>query len=245
MNLHSLEPESSASAIPPLPRILFIAAFCQQMYVNTSALKSQSDYTIIFSLNYTMVKRMKKAILIFLCVFAFIFTVWYMQFGGLTENSGALSKTGLIHPVYFSVWGISVFAAIYANLLFAYKSLLHKRRFQYILFSVSAIGMLLTLTCDFNYENKLQYILHCTGSLTFSVLTGVCVFMLFLLDYQKSRMFATFTYIIGLLLITDLILLLIFQENALIEAVPILFALILLPTLNFTNLFKEKAYAAR
>ena len=99
MNLHSLEPESSASAIPPLPRILFIAAFCQQMYVNTSALKSQSDYTIIFSLNYTMVKRMKKAILIFLCVFAFIFTVWYMQFGGLTENSGALSKTGLIHPV--------------------------------------------------------------------------------------------------------------------------------------------------
>lgn len=58
-------------------------------------------------------------------------------------------------------------------------------------------------------------------------------------------MFATFTYIIGLLLITDLILLLIFQENALIEAVPILFALILLPTLNFTNLFKEKAYAAR
>lgn len=94
-----------------------MTAFLQQMYVNTSALKSQSDYTIIFSLNYTMVKRMKKAILIFLCVFAFIFTVWYMQFGGLTENSGALSKTGLIHPVYFSVWGISVFAAIYANLL--------------------------------------------------------------------------------------------------------------------------------
>ena len=192
-----------------------------------------------------MVKRMNKAIMIFLSAFAFIFTLWYMQFGSLIENSGALSRTGLVHPVYFSIWGISAFAAIYANLLFAYKTLLHKHKFQYVLFSVSAIGMILTLACDFDYSKKLQYILHCSGSLTFSVLTGICVFMLFLLNYRKSKMFAVFTYIIGLLLITDLILLLIFQENALIEAVPILFALVLLPTLNFTNLFKEKAYAAR
>ena len=188
---------------------------------------------------------MNKAIMIFLSAFAFIFTLWYMQFGSLIENSGALSRTGLVHPVYFSIWGISAFAAIYANLLFAYKTLLHKHKFQYVLFSVSAIGMILTLACDFDYSKKLQYILHCSGSLTFSVLTGICVFMLFLLNYHKSKMFAVFTYIIGLLLITDLILLLIFQENALIEAVPILFALVLLPTLNFTNLFKEKAYAAR
>lgn len=192
-----------------------------------------------------MVKRMNKAIMIFLSAFAFLFTVWYMQFGNLIENSGALSKTGLIHPVYFSIWGISAFAAIYTNLLFAYKTLLHKHKFQYILFSFSAIGMILTLACDFDYSKKLQYMLHCAGSLTFSVLTGICVFMLFLLNYRKSRIFAIFTYIIGLLLITDLILLLIFQENALIEAVPILFALVLLPILNFTNLFKEKAYAAR
>ncbi len=105
--------------------------------------------------------------------------------------------------------------------------------------------MLFTLICDFDYAKETEYLLHCCGSLTFSVSTGCCVFLLFLMNYAKNKKFALFTYIIGGILITDFILLLIFKENALIETGPVIFALILLPVLNFTDLFKEKEYAAR
>ena len=178
-------------------------------------------------------------------VFSVVYTLWYMNFGSLKENSGALSKTGLIHPVYFTFWGICVFTALYANLLLAYKTLIKERKFQYFLCAFSAVGMILTLTCDFDYTKKAQYFLHCAGSLTFSVLTVICVFLLFLLNYKKGKLFALFTYITAAISLTDLIFLLIFQETALIEAIPVLFALILLPVVNFTNLFKEKEYAAR
>ncbi len=188
---------------------------------------------------------MKKAILIFFSAAALLFTLWYMHFGSLTENSGALSKTGLNHPVYFSVWGILTFFGIYTNLLYAYKIFLKNFKIQYFFCFLSVIGMLFTLICDFDYAKETEYLLHCCGSLTFSVSTGCCVFLLFLMNYAKNKKFALFTYITGGILITDFILLLIFKENALIETGPVIFALILLPVLNFTDLFKEKEYAAR
>ena len=55
---------------------------------------------------------MKKAFLILLPCCAAVYTLWYMHFGSLTQNSGALSVTGLEHPVLFAVWGILVFAAL-------------------------------------------------------------------------------------------------------------------------------------
>lgn len=168
-----------------------------------------------------------------------------MHFGSLTENSGALSKTGLVHPILFAIWGAVTFAALYSNIIFAYKILLNKYKYQYLCCIASAAGMVLTVSCDFDYSERLQYFLHCAGTLTFSVLTSICVFLLFLFNYRRSRLFAAFTYIIGSILICDLVLLIIFKENALIEAVPIIFVLTLLPVMNFSNLFKEKAYASR
>ncbi|MDE5670807.1 MAG: hypothetical protein K2I14_05025 [Eubacterium sp.] len=188
---------------------------------------------------------MRKALIIAVSAIAVIFTLWYMHFGSLTENSGALSVTGLSHPVYFTIWGILAFCGIFSNLFLAYKQLLPKYRFQNLLFAMSAIGMILTLAFDFDYSLYVQYILHCFGSLLFSVSTAACVFLLFFLNFSKSKMFKIFTYIIGAVLIIDLGMLLIFKETALIEAVPVLFALIILPVLNFTSFFKEKEYASR
>ncbi|MDE6111543.1 MAG: hypothetical protein K2F65_06480 [Eubacterium sp.] len=188
---------------------------------------------------------MKKYLFITVSILAVIFTIWYMHFGSLTENSGALSVTGLDHPVYFTIWGVLTFTGIYANLLLAYKKLLPKVHFQYIFFGLSAIGMLLTLSCDFDYSIYIQYVLHCFGSLLFSVSTATCVFLLFFLNAKRNKVFTYFTWIIGTILIADLILLLIFKESALIEAVPVLFALIVLPILNFSTLFKDKEYASR
>ncbi|MDE5604290.1 MAG: hypothetical protein K2I73_01765 [Eubacterium sp.] len=183
--------------------------------------------------------------LIITSAFAVVFTLWYLHFGSLTENSGALSVTGIEHPVYFTIWGVLTFAGIYGNLMFAYKKLLPKLHFKYIFFALSAIGMSLTLSCDFDYSIYIQYVLHCFGSLLFSVSTGTCVFLLFFLNYKRNKMFSVFTIIIGFILIADLILLLIFKETALIESVPVLFALIILPVLNFTSMFKDKEYASR
>lgn len=188
---------------------------------------------------------MKKVILIFLSAIALVYTLWYMHFGSLVDNSGALSTTGLSHPVAFTVWGVLTFAALYSNILYAYAQLPNKHKFQYCLCGVSAIGMILTLACDFDYYKQTEYLLHCAGSLAFSILTGICVFALFLLNYKRSKLFAIFTYIIGAILIIDLIMLIIFKQNALIETVPVIFALVTLPIVNFTDLFKEKAYAAR
>lgn len=186
---------------------------------------------------------MNKSVLVFLSVSAVIFTIWYMHFGNLTDNSGALSKTGLIHPVYFTIWGALAFSALYSNLLYAYKKYLSKYRFQYYLAFLAGIGMLLTVTCKFDYSLKAQYFLHCAGSLAFSVLTGILVFLLCLLNYRKNLLFKILTYAIGLILSADGILLIIFKETALIEAVPVLFGLIILPAINL--IYKEKVYAAR
>ncbi|MDE5996166.1 MAG: hypothetical protein K2G56_04545, partial [Eubacterium sp.] len=133
----------------------------------------------------------------------------------------------------------------YGNLLLAYKKLLPNLHFQFIFFALSAIGMLLTLSCDVDYSIYIQYVLHCIGSLLFSISTGTCVFLLLFLNARRNKVFTCFSWMIGAILITDLILLLIFKETALIEAVPVLFGLIILPILNFSTLFKDKEYASR
>lgn len=188
---------------------------------------------------------MRKVLNIAVSAIAVVFTLWYMHFGSLTENNGAFSVTGLSHPVYFTIWGILTFCGIFGNLFFAYKRFLPNCNFQYILFVISAVGMILTLAFDFDYSLYVQYILHCMGSLLFSISTAAGVFLLFFLNFSKSKMFKIFTYIIGAVLMIDLGMLLIFKETALIEAVPVLFALIILPVLNFTSFFKEKEYASR
>ena len=188
---------------------------------------------------------MKKIVLISLSACAIIYTLWYMHFGSLTDTSGALSTVALSHPIAFKIWGLLTFFALYSNILYAYDNLPRKHKFQNVLFDISALGMGFTIFTDYDFAKKTEYILHCVGALTFSAATGFCVFMLFLLNYKRGKLFAVFTYVIGAILITDLMLLIIIKENALIETAPIIFALILLPVLNFTNLFKEHEYASR
>jgi len=166
-----------------------------------------------------------------------------MHFGSLTKNSGALSKTGLIYPATFTVWGIITYFSLHLNIIFGLKKINKINIIFYILSAFAGIGMILTLACDFDYLLKLQYYLHCIGSLAFSVITGIMVFTLFLFQCNKGRLYKAFAVIIGIILFCDCIFLLIFKETALIEAVPIIFGLITLPIFNFY--IKDKEYAAR
>lgn len=170
-----------------------------------------------------------------------IYTIWYMHFGAPTQNAGALSKIGLTHPIYFAIWGVMTYTSLASGIIIGYKK--HCKTKVYIpLLIVTGIGMALTLTCDFDFDKKVQYFLHCGGSLAFSVITGITIFTLFLLNYKKDNIFKIFTYITALILIVDFVLLLIYKETGLIEALPIFAGYILLSTIN---LRREKIEATR
>ena len=164
---------------------------------------------------------------------AAVYTIFYMSLNDLTSNEGALSKTGLSHPVLFFIWGTLVYIALYINIFSLAKTFGRITSFH-IIFAVSAlIGMGLTLFFKFDYSLKTQYFLHCAGSLIFSVCTGVA-------GFKKNVFNAVLTMIIGVILLTDLILLIIFKQNALIETVPVLFALIAMPVTLAYNQYRKK-----
>lgn len=191
---------------------------------------------------------MKLIINIILSICAISYTVYFMSLNDLTTNNGALSKTGISHPVLFFVWGILVYTALYTN-IFSLADKFHKiTNFHIILAVASFIGMLMTLIFKFDYSLKMQYLLHCSGSLIFSVFTGIEVFITYMYGFKKNTFNAVLTVIIGLILITDLILLIIFKQNALIEGLPIIFALAVMPAtqavFTLSNKSKETANAS-
>lgn len=189
---------------------------------------------------------MKKAIICTLSFAAAAYTAWFMHFGSLTQNSGALSKTGLRHPVLFAVWGTLAFFALLANGTYIYNRGSKKLKAFFISLGIASfLGMLLTLCFKFDYDLKMQYYLHCAGSLAFSASSGAAIFTLFLINFKKNKLYAALTIIIGVILAADLIFLIIFQENALIEGVPVIFALVSMPTVILKEKnTKEGAYAA-
>lgn len=186
---------------------------------------------------------MKKTICTFLSTVSILLTLWLMHYGSLIENSGALSKTGLKHPILFAIWGIITYLTLHLNIIYGLRKISRANKIYYSLSAIAGIGILLTVNCDFDYTQRIQYYLHCAGSLTFSAITGILAFILFLYQFHKNNIYKAFTIIIGSILIIDLILLIIFQETALIEAVPIIFGLIILPIFNFY--IKEKEYVTR
>lgn len=184
---------------------------------------------------------MKKTLSCILSAVATVYTIWYMHFGVPYENSGALSKIGLEHHILFAIWGVLTFSALAFAITLAYKRYL-KTKVYIPLLAISGVGMILTLTNDFDFDKKVQYFLHCGGSLTFSAVTGITIFLFFLLNYKKDVLFKIFTYITAAILIADLICLLIFKETGLIEALPIFAGYLLLGTVN---LRREKVELTR
>ena len=172
---------------------------------------------------------MKKTVCFFSVITAVVITICYMRIGGIEGNASALSKVGLSHPVFFCLWGVSTYFALAFNLHTAYGKT--KYKFYIPLLAVSLVGMVLTLTCRFEYSNFPVYMAHCVGSLTFSAVMGVSVFLLF----QLTKRYVS-AVISGVVLLADLVLLLIYKETALIEVVPVFVGYVLL---LINNLRKE------
>lgn len=165
-----------------------------------------------------------------------LYTLWYMHFGKPWTNGGALSTIGLRHRVLFAIWGVLTWITISFGIhLVCQKNQLNRKIFLPLL-SVSAAGMALTLLFRFDYDIVPDYYLHCIGSLTFSAVTGVTVFLLFFL--LKNKLFTVLTAVI---LLTDTICLLIFKETGLIEVLPIVAGIVMLNI----SLRRERIEAAR
>ncbi len=177
-----------------------------------------------------------KKLSVILCAVSTVYTLWYMHFDLPWTNDGALSAIGLGHRFLFSVWGILTFASLAVSIITAYKRYTNTKAYVPLLI-ISGAGMALTLIFRFDYDLKPDYYFHCAGSLTFSIVTGFTIFLLFVL--AKNRLFAVITAVI---LIADTVLLIIFKETGLIEAVPIFAGYIML---CITNLRRDKIEAAR
>ena len=173
---------------------------------------------------------MKKFLCIILNFAAIVYSLIYGSLGGFSGNDGALSKIGLSHPVLFVIWGALTCGALFFNIALGFMKT--KYKFYIILLAIAFVGMVLTVSCDFDYSKHTEYLLHCIGSLGFSIITGVTVFLLFLLKRNYI-----FTVITAVILVGDTVLLIIFKETALIELVPIIAGLIMLTA---DNLRKER-----
>lgn len=184
---------------------------------------------------------MKKILYSALTIVTMIYTLWYMCFGVCYKNEGALSKIGLNHRGFFAIWGILTFFTLAIGIISCYKKYT-KYKFHIVLLVISAIGMALTLIFRFDFSIKPDYYLHCIGSLLFSAITGITIFLLYLLCYNKGKMFKVLTYLSGAILIGDLVLLLIFKETGLIEVVPIFAGNIML---NATLFRRERIEVTR
>lgn len=191
-------------------------------------MKKRQGKNMIISLN----EKIKKGICTLSVFVAAAIAIYYLTICGLKGNESALSTVGLEHHVIFTLWGITTYVALASNIAFAFSKT--KYKFYIIFLIISAVGMALTLLCDFDYDNYPQYLAHCIGSLAFSSVMGINVFLSFLLT--KKYVFAVISAVI---LITDLIMLLIFKETALIEIVPIFAGYIML-TINNLSKGKEK-----
>lgn len=170
---------------------------------------------------------MKRFITPIMSLITMAYTVWYMHYGIPYENSGALSKIGLSHHFEFVVWGVLTMLTLGVGIVICFKRYCKTRAYIPLLI-VSSIGMALTLCFDFDYDIKPDYYFHCVGSLLFSVVMGATIFILFLLCYNKSKLFEAFTYITSFILLADLVLLIAYKETGLIEVVPIFAGFIML-----------------
>ena len=171
---------------------------------------------------------MKKYIGLILVVITTAYSVYYASLGGFKGNGGALSKIGLTHPLLFALWGALTFITLTYLLLLSYSEI--KYSFYKYLIALSLAGMLMTVLFDFDYDEKLQYYIHCTGSLMFSVVTSINVFSLFMISKRY-----VLSCICAVIVTADFILLLIFKETAFIELFPVFTGYVLLLINDFTK----------
>jgi len=189
-------------------------------------------------------KRKTKRLLPMILVFTIIAAAYSCRMLAMSDIGGDCISyiRAALYLLLFALWGAGTYGVLYLLLYTMYNK--QKRRgLCHGLLLPAGVGMALTVCCPFDFERHNLWLLHCIGSLAFSVLSGVAIFLCFLFSFKKGRFWQCATVFWAALMIGDLILLLIYKETGLIEATPVLAGVVLL---NIAIYQKEKvtAYAA-
>lgn len=164
------------------------------------------------------------------------YTCWYLSFSNPLKSEGALSIIGLSHPVLFALWGFFAECALYVNIEGAYRRTGYQNKWGRLLLNLAILSILITVFVPFDFQQMIQYIIHCYGAISFIVYNGVAMLILFFKFYRQKSFLIMACISTAILLIT-LLLFLIIGESGILETVPMLLCFLILCIVNTSGRF--------
>ena len=213
--------------------------------VSTLSLLLYPLYTKLLLYSEKIGKWLETVCLVLL-VFDFVFVTWYAVMGDRFDFTQKLryvtsSMIGLDFPWHFRMWGLFSSAAVFMNTLYAYRRTGFRSLPCYVLASVGAAGIYLTINLPSVGENAdfsdPRCLFHWLGALFFAFLgsapSGVLFFRLMRRGVRYYR--GAFFLFIGTVIVMTALLVTV-GKSALIENLPFWVMYGLLFTVNYTDL---------
>lgn len=187
-----------------------------------------------------------KTFCLVLLVFDFIFVTWYAVMGDRFDFTQKLryvtsSMIGLDFPWHFRMWGLFSSAAVFMNTLYAYRRTGFRSLPCYVLASVGAAGIYLTINLPSVGENAdfsdPRCLFHWLGALFFAFLGSAPSGVLFFRMMRRGVRFyrGAFFLFIGTVIVMTALLVTV-GKSALIENLPFWVMYGLLFAVNYTDL---------
>ncbi len=219
--------------------------------ISTLSLLLYPLYTRLLLFSEKTGKALRTVCLVLL-VFDFIFVTWYAVMGDRYDFTQKLkyvtsSMIGLDFPWHFRMWGVFSSAAVFMNTLYAYRRTGFRSLTCYILLSIGAAGIYLTINLPSVGENadfsNPRCLFHWIGALFFAFLGSAPSGVLF--HHQMCRGLkyyrGAFLLFFGTVVVMTALLVTV-GKSALIENLPFWVMYGLLFAVNFTNLMSNDRY---
>ena len=219
--------------------------------VSTVSLLLFPLYTKLLLFSEQVGKALKTVCLVLL-VFDFIFVTWYAVMGDRYDFTQKLkyvtsSMIGLDFPWHFRMWGVFSSAAVFMNTLYAYRKTGYRSLTCYILASVGAAAIYLTINLPSVGENadfsNPRCLFHWIGALLFGFVGAAPVGVLFHYQMRMGLKYyrALFRLFIGTVVVMTVLLITV-GKSALIENLPFWVVYGLLFTVNFTDVLRNDRF---
>lgn len=173
----------------------------------------------------------------FLMLLSAGYTYWYLGFSNPLESYGALSIIGLSHPILFLLWGVFTETALYINIEIAYRRAGYQNRWARWLLNLAVSSILITVFVPFDFQQIVQYVIHCYGAISFILYNGVAMLILFV-KFQRLRGYLAMACASGVILISTLVLFLTVGESGVLEATPMILSFLILSIVNNAKPFQ-------
>lgn len=179
----------------------------------------------------------KKVLSIGLLLVCTVYTFWYMFLSDPLQSYGALSYIGLSHPILFATWGFLVESTLLLNIGRMFLKFDYNNKYAKILLLLGLISIIITICVPFNYDNKLKFVIHCYGAISFTIYNGVSMIFLFVQKRKAKKIFLPTAFIVGIVMLLTLGALIAFGESGVLEVLPMLASFVILSVVNYTKAF--------